>query len=86
MSEDQAGAEHQHGTVDEFEVRVEQRDGGWAVIRVADGDASVVTTHPDEESARREAGLLEAAATRYEGSARVEDVPEGYPGKGVDER
>lgn len=71
--------------VDQFEVTVEKQDDGWAVIKIADGERSVINLHPDEESARTEAKSFHEAATRHEDGARVEDVPDSYPGKGVDE-
>lgn len=72
--------------VEDFAVEVEESDGGFAVVKEADGERSVVEEHPDLESAQQQADLAESAANRYEGAAREEEVPDSYPGKGVDER
>lgn len=71
--------------VGDFEVTVEKQDDGWAVVKVVDGQRSVIETHPDEESARTQATAFQEAATRHDDGARVAEIPEGYPGKGIDE-
>lgn len=71
--------------VDDFSIRVEKQDAGWAVIKHADGEESVITHHPDEESATLYAVQLQGTARRHEGVHREEAVPGTYPGKGVDE-
>ena len=77
--------EHAHDIVKDFSVSVEQQDGGWAVIKHADGARTVIEHHPDEETARKHAANVEGMATRYVGAAREEAIPDGYPGKGVNE-
>lgn len=72
--------------VDEFAVTVEKHDDGFAVVKEADGERSVLEQHADKDAAQQQAHLVEGAATRYEGAMREEEVPDSYPGKGVDER
>lgn len=87
MSEQGSGEspEETRDHVEEFSVSVEQQDGGWAVVREADGERSVIETHAEEEDARRQAEMLAGAADRFTGAARQDAVPDSYPGKGVDE-
>lgn len=67
--------------VEQFSVHVEERDGGWAVVKTADGESTVVDTYSEEQDARRLADSLDRAANRYDGAPRVEDVPGSYPGQ-----
>ena len=85
MSE-QSQESEQADTVEEFATAVEETSDGYAVTVEADGESSVVETHAEREDAERQADIVEQAATRYDGAAREEPVPDNYPGKGVDER
>jgi hypothetical protein len=71
--------------VENFSVTVERHGNSWEIVTTADGVRTVIESHSDEESARRQAELLERTATRHENAAREEVIPETYPGKGADE-
>lgn len=83
----QPGDEHPvpERDVDDFTVEVEEQDGAWAVVKTADGQRSVIETHPDKVSADRQAAILTGAALRHDNAAPEREVPDSYPGKGVDE-
>lgn len=79
------GQDPTNETVDDFAVSVEEHDEGWVVVKTANGEQTVVDTHPDEKSARLQADQFEDAATRYDGAVREEEVPPTHPGKGANE-
>lgn len=71
--------------VNDFDVKVEQQDDGWAVVTVADGERSIVSHHPDKDAAEFAATQVKETATRHAGAIPpVPPDPEKYPGDQVD--
>lgn len=71
--------------VSDFEVKVEQHEGGWAVVTIADGNRSVISEHPDKSEADYAAEQLERTANRHVGAAtKVQPDPAKYPGDQVE--